>query len=333
MKKHWLVASLLAGILGLGTAHAQKPIELTFSTYLPPAYEYIYKPAENFLKAVEAESNGRVKVNIFHSGQLFGGYDELAALSRGDIDITNMTGTYPGGTVPALNIFTMPFVFDDVPHLQRALNEGLMELGINKELFENHNTVVLGVAPLDPYEFYGRNAPILTPDDFKGKVWASTGSSDARALQLLGGSPTMMSSGDLYLSFDRGVIDGTPRPLITGIGRSLHEVAKHLSLATFAFDTSILSINRQKWEALPEDIQAIFREQAKKRDAEQFDMVSKYMEEALAKFESEGMTIARISPENLQAMREITAPAIDEWAAEVPNGQEYLDLIAKTRAQ
>ncbi|MFA7532614.1 MAG: TRAP transporter substrate-binding protein DctP [Castellaniella sp.] len=334
MKKQWLMASLLAGILGMGTAHAQatKPVELTFSTYLPPAYEYIYKPAENFLKAVEAESNGRIKVNIFHSGQLFGGYDELAALSRGDIDITNMTGTYPGGTVPALNIFTMPFMFDDVPHLQRALDEGLMDLGINKELFEDHNTVVLGVAPLDPYEFYSRNTPILTADDFKGKVWASTGASDARALQLLGGSPTMMASGDLYLSFDRGVIDGTPRPLITGIGRSLYEVSKYLSLATFAFDTSILSMNRDKWEALPEDIQAIFREQAKKRDAEQFERVSRYVEEALAKFEAEGMQIDRITPENLQAMRDITAPAVEEWSKEVPNAQAYLDLIARTKA-
>ena len=37
----------------------------------------------------------------------------------------------------------------------------------------------------------------------------------------LGSSPTTMSSADLYLSFDRGVIDATPRSLLTGIGRSL----------------------------------------------------------------------------------------------------------------
>src|SRR5699024_9486638 len=243
MKKTWLIASLFAGTVALSPAQAQDTIELTFSTYLPPAYEYIYKPVENFAKKVEEDSDGRVKINIFHSGQLFDGYEELAALSRGDIDMTNMTGTYPGGTVPALNVFTMPFAFDDVPHLQRALDAGLLDLGISQELRDQHDTVALRVAPMQPYEFSSREAATDTADDFKGKIWASTGSSDARALQLLGGSPTGMSSADLYLSFDRKVIDSTPRPLITGIGRSLYEVANHLSLATFAFDTSILSIN------------------------------------------------------------------------------------------
>src|SRR3546814_11060995 len=51
-----------------------------------------------------------------------------------------------------------------------------------------------------------------------------------------------MSSSDLYLSFDRGVINATPRPLITGMGRSLSEVVKHLSLVNLAVDTSILTI-------------------------------------------------------------------------------------------
>lgn len=331
MKKQWLLAALMAGVMGVMPARAQEKFEFTFSTYLPPAYEYIYQPAENFIKTVEQETNGRVKVNIFHSGQLFDGYEELAALSRGDIDMTNLTGTYPGGTVPALNIFTMPFIFDDLGHFQRALDAGLLELGIAQELYDDHNTVVLGVAPLDPYEFYSRATPILTVDDFNGKVWASTGASDARALQLLGGSPTSMSSADLYLSFDRGVIDGTPRPLITGMGRSLYEVVKHLSLANFAFDTSILSINRQKWEALPEDIQEIIKKAARERDAEQFERVRRYVDEALAKFEAEGMTIHRVDDDNIQAMRAATADVIQEWAAEVENGEAYLELIERTR--
>src|SRR3546814_19748324 len=83
------------------------------------------------------------------------------------------------------------------------------------------NALILGVAPFDPYELYSRKDPVLKGDDFKGKVWATTSATDARAVQLLGGSPTGMSSSDLYLSFDRGVINATPRPLITGMGRSL----------------------------------------------------------------------------------------------------------------
>src|SRR5690625_3272538 len=144
MKKHWLVGALATCFIGLSPAQAQDTIELTFSTYLPPAYEYISLPIDNFVKTVEEESQGRVKINVFHSGQLFDGYEELAALSRGDIDMTNMTGTYPGGTVPALNIFTMPFIFEDLGHFQRALDEGLLDQGLSQELHDDHNTLFLG---------------------------------------------------------------------------------------------------------------------------------------------------------------------------------------------
>lgn len=334
MKKQWLLTTALTFCLGVGTASAaEKPIELTFSTYLPPAYEYVWKPIETFVQNVHKESNGRVKINVFHSGQLFDGYEELAALSRGDVDMVNMTGTYLSGTVPALNIFTMPFLFKDVPHLRRALEAGLMDLGITKELHAKHDTVILGVAPFDPYEFYSRQQPILTASDFKGKVWATTGSVDARAVQLMGGSPTGMPSSELYLAFDRGVIDGTPRPLLTGIGRSLFEVTKHLSLANFGVDTSILSINRKKWESLPPDVQEILKKAAKQRDNDQFDRVAVFVKEAVATYEAKGVKVHRIEGQALQGMRDATAPTIAEWTALVPDGSRYLELVEKTKAQ
>lgn len=334
MKTFWKSVSALAIWFGLSqAATAQEKFELTFSTYLPPAYEYVWKPAEKFVKTVEEKSAGRVKFKVFHSGQLFGGYDELQALSRGNIDITNMTGTYPSGTVAALGIFTLPFLFQDVSHMERALKAGLMDLGAAQELREKHNVVVLGVAPWDPYEFYSRRDPFLKLGDFKGKIWATTGAADARAIQLLGGSPTTMSSADLYLAFDRGVIDGTPRPLLTGIGRSLFEVTKHVSLATFAIDTSILAINRKSWERLPKDIQAIIAEAAVERDRDQFERVKAFIDEAIAKYQERGVKVHRLDPASIAELQKATQPAVDEWVRNVQGGQKYLDVVSQTKAK
>lgn len=336
MRKNWLVGLTLCAALGFAqvqNAAAEEKFELTFSTYLPPAYEYVWKPIENFVKTVEEKSEGRVKINVFHSGQLFGGYDELQAVSRGNIDITNMTGTYPSGTIPALGIFTLPFLFEDTAHMERALKAGLMDLGVAEELREKHNVVVLGLAPWDPYEFYSRRQPMVKLDDFKGKIWATTGAADARAIQLLGGSPTTMSSADLYLSFDRGVIDATPRPLLTGIGRSLYEVTKHITLATFAIDTSSLAINRKKWESLPEDLQTIIKEAAAQRDQEQFERVGAFITEAISQYEGKGVTVHRLAPEAIGELRSATQAAVDEWIQSVPNGQKYLDVVNQTKSK
>ncbi|WP_245150617.1 TRAP transporter substrate-binding protein DctP [Pollutimonas harenae] len=321
---------LVAGFTVACGATAAEKYELTLSTYLPPSYEYIYKPLESFAQRAEEKSQGRLKINIFHSGQLFDGYEELAALSRGDIDITNFSGSYAGGSIPALNIFTLPFLLNDMAHLRRAVDNGLLDLGIKEELASQHNAIILGVAPFDPYELYTRDSPVLKADDFKGKVWATTSATDARAVQLLGGSPTGMSSSELYLSFDRGVINATPRPLITGMGRSLYEVVKHLSLVNLAVDTSILTINKSKFDALPKDLQDILVESARERDADQFRRVGEYVKVALKTFEDKGMTIHRISPEAREDMKVKTSQAIKEWTEQVPNGEAYLKLIAET---
>ena len=328
MRRRFL-ATLAALAVSTGLS-AQERIELTFSTYLPPTYEYISKPIDRFVKRVHEESKGRVNIKVFHSAQLFDGYQELPALSRGDIDISNISGTYASGAVPALNFFTLPFVFSNVDHMRRALSQGLIDLGIRQELAEKHNAVVLGVTAFDPYEFWSKRGPIRNAADVKGKIWATTGSADARAIQLLGGSPTGMPSSELYLALDRGVIDGTPRPMITGTGRSLFDVAKFLSVATFAVDTSILMINKKKWDSLPADVQDILKRAAAGRDNDQFDGVKAYMAAALKQFEAKGVKVNRIAPTELEEMKNITKPAVTEWLSKVPNGEKYLDLVSKT---
>lgn len=334
LKKHLLAAvtALTLASVPFG-AQANKEIKLSISTYLPPSYGYVYTPLENFAKRIEQDSDGQVKVDLFHSGQLYDGYEEMAALSRGDIDITSFTDLYAAGALPALNVFTMPFLFDDIDHVMRTIENGILDIDLKQELYEKHDIVVIGTAPWEPYQFFMRNAPLKTVDDFSGKIWATTGPIDANAVKLLGGSPTTMSSADLYLSLDRGMIDGTPRPLLTGVGRSLDEVAKHLSIGNFGFAVSFLSVNRNKWESLPEDIQEILTNAARELDKEQIELIDAFVTKAIADFEDKGVKVHYIDEDNIQAMRAKTASATQQWADSIPNGQKYLDLIEQNRSK
>ena len=84
-------------------------------------------------------------------------------------------------------------------------------------------------------------------------------------MELMGGSPTTMSSGELYMALQRGTINGTTRPMITGLGRKLYEVVDNLTITNMAYFTCVLAINKEKWESLPKDIQDIMIAAGKQR--------------------------------------------------------------------
>lgn len=92
--RHVAIGTALSAFL-CSPAAAQEVHELTFSTYLPPAFEYVWNPIEQFVDTLERESAGRLRVNVLHSGQLLGGSptsmlsaDLCLAFERGVIDRT-----------------------------------------------------------------------------------------------------------------------------------------------------------------------------------------------------------------------------------------------------
>jgi TRAP-type transport system periplasmic protein len=81
------------------------------------------KTADFFAEAVAKRSAGRVKVDVFHAGQLAGGGDvrvELERVQLGVIDITSSAGTlYFAAFDPRFNIVQLPYLFkDDAAYLK-----------------------------------------------------------------------------------------------------------------------------------------------------------------------------------------------------------------------
>ena len=302
-----------------------KTIEIVLSTYWPTSYEYLWVPVKNFTEKVEKKSEGRVKFKLYHSAQLYKGKEEFAALERGDIDMTAPLDIYNTGIVPELGISNLPFLWATPESLQKTLDAGLWDQGINQKLLK-HNIVVLGVAAGGPYQIYSKKDPVRTPNDMKGKKWGISGSTASKATELLGGAPTTMSSGELYLALQRGTIDGCTRPMITGLGRKLYEVVQHLTVTNMAYFCSFLAINKKTWDSLPEDIQEIMKQAAKERDQEQLVMLKAFMEEGLAIYKEKGVEIHVATPEELAQFKEKMTPVYDWWLTKAPDGKKFIEF-------
>lgn len=308
----------------------EKPAELIFSTMFPLSYEYIVNPSFAWCEKVEERTGGRVKFTIYHSKQLYGGKEEFAAVGRGDIDVGIPHDIYHTGEVPELGITSLPFLYESEDSAQKCLDAGLADM-IIPIVEEANNCVLLGWGVFDPYQFYGKE-PILKPADVKGMVLGVSGTTHCKAIEAMGGSPTMMSSSELYLALQTGTIDGCTRPLLTGIGRKLYEVVDHLTIANFSPWGDILIINKDTWDSLPADIQEIMREAGLEWQEDVFQQAQEFVATAIEEFKAVGVNVHILTPEELAPFKEAMAPTYDWWLEEeVPDGQKYLDFVEAHR--
>lgn len=331
-KMRFSLLALLAVIFLLGVAlnsavlAQSKPIEIVMSTYWPTSYGYLVDPLINFTKNVEKESGGRVAFKFYHSGQLFKGKEEFAAVARGDIDMSAPLDIYQMGIVPELGIGSLPFMWDSPASLQKSLSAGLWDQGINAKILK-HNMVVLGVAAGGPYQIYAKDFEVRSPADMRGKKWGVSGSTASKAVELLGGAPTTMSSGELYMALQRGTIDGCTRPLLTGLGRKLYEVVEHLSVTNMAYFCTFLVINKEKWDSLPQDVQQIMKKAARMREQDQLQRLNVFLQDAIDLQKKKGVKVHMASPGELAKFKDEMGPVYDWWLQKVPNGQKYIEFV------
>jgi len=319
---------LAASLSGLTQAEAE--YKLTFSTYWPTSYNYLMDPIFSYAKKVKERTNGRVEIEVFHSKQLFGGKEEFGALERGDIDMSAPMDTYNTGSIPELGIASMPFLWPNPRAMQKSLDAGLWDLGVNQAM-EARGVKVLNVAAGGPYQLYGKGFEIRKPSDLEGKKIAVSGSAASRAMELVGASPTAMSSGDLYVALQRGTIDATSRPLITGIGRKLYEVLDNVTVVNMSYFSTALAINLNTWNKLPADIQKIMQEAANERGQEQLQMLEAYMAEAEGLFEKNKVNYHVATDAELAEFQKAVAPVYDWWKGEVADGNKFIEFAKKNQ--
>jgi len=305
-----------------------KTYKLTLSTVWPTSYNYLVDPIFEFAKKVEERTNGQVKITIYHSGQLYKGKEELPALERGDIDMSASNDVYLTGIIPELGILSLPFQWQNNDSFQRSIDAGLLDLGL-KEKFKEHNIILLSATSGGGYQVYSKKKQVVSPDDFKGRIWGVSGSTASKTVESLGGTPTTMGSSELYMALQRGTIDGTTRPLITGSGRKLYEVVDHLTITNMYYFTSLLLINETIWAELPKEFQDIIQQAAIERNKTQAKLLKEFESGVADKFIAKGVNVYVPSKQELDVLKNKVQPVYDWWYGKVKDGKKYTDFVEK----
>lgn len=247
-------------------------VKLTWSSISVPGDAHT-DAMKVFKEEVEKLSAGKITVDLYIAGAIYTQEGELAAVREGTLDMAYYSDAWLAEFIPYLSMFSAVYTFSSYNHMNKVLNG---EIG--KRIFEEVAQKT-GVRPLAAFYLGTRQlnvvekvGPVRTPEDMKGVKLRTPDSPTWIALgKALGGSPTPMSFGEVYMGLKTGTIEGQDNPLPTDKVAKFYEVTKYIILTDHVVNSVWPTINEKKWQSLSEIDQLIIRmaiEKARKFVAE-----------------------------------------------------------------
>jgi len=268
-KKLEIVLVILTLLLTFSCANIfAAEITLTWSSISVPDDAHT-KAMQVFKEEVERLSDGKITADLYIAGQLYTQEGELAACREGSLDIAYFSASWLAEFVPYLSMIGSVYTFSGFGHMDRVLNgeigEAIFEDVAQKTGVRPLGAFYLGTRQLNLVEKVGE---VRTPQDMKGVKLRTPASPAWIALgKALGGNPTPMSFGEVYMGLKTGAVEGQDNPLPTDKNAKFYEVTKYIVLTDHVVNSVWPSINEKRWQSFS-DIEklVISKAMAKARD-------------------------------------------------------------------
>ena len=325
MKRSLKIFTLLVGItlLVVPVAWPQtqpgKKITIKLSHGYPIGY-IRHQSAVKFKELLEKETNGRVAVEIYPSGQLYKIAEEGEALAMNHVQMIACAGGTPAKFVGEWNVFFMPTVFyctpTDIKHLLEFENSEVCRKYITSKL-EAKGVHFVGFFPsCTSGELSTVKRPVRKIEDFKGlKIHNVFGRAYYMLYELLGGSNQAIPGPDRVMAMSTGMVDGEQGNVdnIVGWGYPIKYVHEWGEIMGGHGGASML-MNLAFWNSLPSDIKKIITEKVVP-EAKAWTVTEMFKVEAKAreKLKSQGVEFVQLSPELKEQVVAKTAKPIRDW--------------------
>lgn len=214
----------------------------------------VHKAMVHFGERLSELSNGAMDVKIYPSSQLGTEREMIELLQIGSLSMTKVSASPLEGFVPAMKIFSIPYIFRDNDHFWKVLNSEVGQgLLAGVEPFR-----LKGLAYYDAgsRSFYTNNKPVRTPADLAGmKIRVLNSPTAVRTVRELGGAATPVAWGELYTALQQGVVDGAENNPPSYYLSRHYEIARYYSLDEHTSVPDVMLMSLRVWENLTEQQQ------------------------------------------------------------------------------
>jgi TRAP-type C4-dicarboxylate transport system substrate-binding protein len=230
---------------------AADPMTLKFSHFLGPTSYFQVDVVEPWAKALEAKTNGQVKVEIFNAASPLGKPTEQAnQVKAGTVDIALGLRGAEGDKFRATSIIELPFLVPNALVGSRAL-WGLYADGTLADEYKDYKVLALFVH--NPGLIHTASKRVVDLADLEGLRLRVPNRTVAAALEHVGAVPVVLQVNEVMDAVKAGQIDG----IVTNWGNPLPGFNDYMKFHTdtqFYTSAFFIVMNRSKYEGLPADV-------------------------------------------------------------------------------
>ncbi|NMG16783.1 TRAP transporter substrate-binding protein [Aromatoleum bremense] len=318
MKIRSLAFGIVAATLIPFAAQAQEVV-LKVAHFLPPVSPAHTKFITPWCDKIAAESQGKLKCQIYPAMQLGGTPPQLLNQARdGVADIVWTLPGYTPGRFPVSEVFELPFFTTTHEASSRAMWDFVQNNAMNE--FAGLKPIAVWVN--GPNQLHFRDKRVNTLDDIKGMKVRAPSRLGNKLLASLGATPVGMPVPQMAESLAKGVIEGALIPWEVVPATKTHELTRFHAEAggEYAMTTAtmIFVMNQKKYDSLPAELKKVIDDNSGREVsawvAAQFKGADAAGREAAV---AHGNTVYQLPAAEMAKWQAATRPVADEWIREI----------------
>ncbi len=274
------IAAVAASALTLGSfAASAETIRITLQ--LPETHP-LGVNLNAFKDIVEKESGGELKVQLFPSAQLYKDNEVPQAVGTGAVEMGTASLTRFAGSVPAVDMYYLPFLLDTPEKVEKATNpDSEVRKLLDQAVVESTGAKILWWQAFGRTIYLSKGDPIRVPADAEGKKIRTFGKLLGWTAESIGAAPTLMSGSKQFLAYQQGAVDAGMTGLTGAKSRRLYEVMDHMTL-TFDADIEFVAVmNNDFFNSLSQKHQDIIMKASRQVERELRDKIAAIEADAL----------------------------------------------------
>ena len=310
-----LMAVVALSVLGGKAASAEEIVARLSVHWGPKHHSAIH--SQIYADEVNKRAEGRLRIDVFPAGQLFGIREQLGAVTSGAVEMGGIVAVVSFPPINKnFNVVSISGMFDSYEEQRAFFTDDPAGQAVWDDITTKSDSILLMYNPV---------GPVMTFSTQELDGVASMSGLKARALigaerpmwEALGANTVSMPTGEVYSGLQTGMIDTINSPPGSIRAFSWWEFLTHGQKPYQYFADAYIMANATWFNGLPEDLQQLLLEVGREVGQISTDTIMQTGEETLSEFEARGGVVRTLEGDALAEFQELM-------------GDEVMPVIAET---